>query len=57
VYRNRAKRLLRALALKYEKDLPIGKYIFVAKSDIFSRDTKTLNGDFKYAIKKLNLWK
>ena len=55
MYRNRAKRLLRALALKYEKDLPIGKYIFVAKSDIFSRDTKTLNGDFKYAIKKLNL--
>jgi len=54
VFRNKAKRLLRSLALKYEDTLPLGKYIFVAKNDIFNRDYKTLQNDFKYSLKKIN---
>ena len=54
VYRNRAKRLLRSLSLQYEHTLTSGQYIFVAKNDIFVRDFKTLQQDFKYAMKKLS---
>jgi ribonuclease P protein component len=54
VYRNKAKRVLRAIVLKHENKLSIGKYIFVAKNEIFKRDFKTLNDDFRYALKKLN---
>ena len=36
-----------------ENNLQIGKYIFVAKNDIFNRDFKTIKNDFKYAMKKL----
>jgi len=53
VYRNRAKRLLRSIVLLNEDNLESGKYIFVAKDDIFNRDFKTLKNDFKYAMKKL----
>jgi len=48
--------LLRGLVLANETQLKNGKYIFVAKSDILTRPTKQLRGDFKYAIKKLDLF-
>ena len=54
VYRNRAKRVLKAVCLKYEGKLPLGQYIFVAKKEIFTRDYKTLEKDFLYALKKLD---
>ena len=56
VKRNRAKRLLRALVLLNESKLPVGKYVFVAKAEIFNRDHKTLKNDFKYAMKKMELF-
>ncbi|MEA3497945.1 MAG: ribonuclease P protein component [Campylobacterota bacterium] len=56
VYRAKSRRLLRALVLEKENQLTNGKYIFVAKNDIFERDFKTLQKDFKYAIKKLGLF-
>ena len=45
-----------AAVLEKENQLQNGKYIFVAKNDIFERDYKTLQKDFKYAIKKLGLF-
>jgi len=56
VYRAKGRRLLRALVLDKEKQLKNGKYIFVAKNAIFERDFNTLKKDFKYAIKKLDLF-
>ncbi len=43
--------------IEKEDKLLDGKYIFVAKISIFERDHKTLQNDFKYAIKKLGLFK
>jgi len=48
--------VLRALVLEKEKKLTSGKYIFVAKSELFERDHKTLQKDFNFAIKKLGLY-
>jgi ribonuclease P protein component len=56
VYRAKSRRLLRALVLEQENQLTNGKYIFVAKIDIFKRDYNVLKKDFKYAIKKLDLF-
>jgi RNase P protein component len=42
--------------LQKEKQLVTGKYIFVAKSALLERDHKTLQKDFTYAIKKLELF-
>lgn len=55
VTRNKAKRVLRALALKNEKSLKSGKYILVAKSELLNQAHKTLQKDFTYAMKKLGL--
>ncbi|MEA3314244.1 MAG: ribonuclease P protein component [Campylobacterota bacterium] len=57
VFRAKSKRLLRALVLEKENQLKNGKYIFVAKNGIFERDFKVLQKDFKYAMKKLGLFK
>ncbi|MCP4971041.1 MAG: ribonuclease P protein component [Arcobacter sp.] len=57
VKRSRAKRRIRALLLTYEKKIKIGKYIFVAKENIFEKSPKELEKDFKYAMKKLDLFK
>jgi len=43
--------------LEKENQLKNGKYIIVAKNAIFEREHKVLKNDFKYAIKKLNLFK
>ncbi len=55
VIRNRARRVLRALALENEKSLKTGKYIFVAKGELLNRSHQALKKDFKYAMKKLGL--
>jgi len=57
VYRSKSRRLLRALVLDKEDQLKNGKYIFVAKAAIFQRDFITLKKDFRYALKKLDLFK
>ncbi|MEA2019215.1 MAG: ribonuclease P protein component [Campylobacterota bacterium] len=56
VYRNRARRKLRALVLEKENQLQDGKYIFVAKNALLDREHKVLQKDFTYAIKKLGLF-
>jgi len=43
--------------LEKEAILKNGKYIIVAKNAIFDRTHKILQNDFKYAIKKLDLFK
>ncbi|MCI0500376.1 MAG: ribonuclease P protein component [Epsilonproteobacteria bacterium] len=57
VARNRAKRLLRSLMLKNESNLPSGEYVFVAKDEILKRDYPLLEKDFKYAMKKMGIYK
>ncbi|MEA3354565.1 MAG: ribonuclease P protein component [Campylobacterota bacterium] len=56
VFRSKAKRKLRALVLEKEERLKNGKYIFVAKSEIFNKEHKVLQKDFNYAMKKLGLF-
>jgi len=43
--------------LKFENRLESGKYIFVAKERVFEKDYKSLEKDFLYAMKKLQLLK
>jgi len=43
--------------LEKENELKSGKYILVAKNGIFEREHKVLKNDFKYAMKKLDLFK
>jgi len=43
--------------LEKENQLKNGKYIIVAKNAIFERTYKVLQNDFKYAMKKLDLFK
>ncbi|XPV70635.1 MAG: ribonuclease P protein component [Halarcobacter sp.] len=57
VKRAKAKRKLRALTLKNENSLKNGKYIFVAKELVFQKSFEQLENDFKYAMKKLQLFK
>lgn len=57
VKRARAKRRIRALILTFENKIKTGKYIFVAKENIFEKSPKELEKDFKYAMKKLELLK
>ena len=57
VKRSEAKRKLRAFCLKHENRLKNGKYIFVAKQRLFEKDFKSLEKDFIYAMKKLQLLK
>ncbi|WP_412728009.1 ribonuclease P protein component [Arcobacter sp. 15-2] len=57
VQRNRARRVLRAIILEKENQLRTGKYVLVAKNNIFERKHKVLKNDFNYVMKKLNLFK
>ncbi|MDX9742826.1 MAG: ribonuclease P protein component [Arcobacteraceae bacterium] len=57
VARNRAKRLLRSLMLKNELNLPAGEFVFVAKEEILKREYPLLEKDFKYAMKKMGIFK
>ncbi len=54
MYRNRAKRILRSLCLNQENKLLNGKYVFVAKNEIFTNSFINLQNDFELAIKKIN---
>jgi ribonuclease P protein component len=55
VVRNKAKRVLRALFIKYSDRLKSGKYVFVANKNIVDNDYKTIEKDFIYTVKKLEL--
>jgi hypothetical protein len=43
--------------LKNEAHLSLGEYSFVAKEDILNREYSTLEKDFKYAMKKMGIYK
>jgi ribonuclease P protein component len=57
IYRNRAKRLLRANLLSLIDKLQTGTYILVAKSSIFDTKSHKLNKIFFNAFKRLNTLK
>ncbi|MBD3841472.1 MAG: ribonuclease P protein component [Campylobacterales bacterium] len=56
IARSKSKRLLKALMLQNENQLKIGKYVFVAKNELLSREFQVLQKDFYYAMKKLDLF-
>lgn len=56
VIRNRTKRRLRALFLENIDNIKDGRYIFLAKKEIVNIDYMDLKRDFKYLLKKLNLF-
>ncbi len=43
--------------LKNEVNLPFGEYVFVAKEEILKREYPHLEKDFKYAMKKMGIFK
>ncbi len=55
--RNKARRRMRALFASYEKQLLIGNYIFVAKTEIHNRNFLELKKDFDFALKRLEVLK
>ncbi len=55
VYRNRAKRLLKAHFINYCDNLKSGQYIFVAKPPIINSDFKIIDNNFKKIYSKLHL--
>ena len=57
VQRNKARRRLRAILLAHEDKILAGKYIFVAKQELFSRSYDDLKKDFNFAFKRLELYK
>ncbi len=48
---------MRALFASYEKQLLIGNYIFVAKTEIHNRTFLELKKDFNFALKRLEILK
>jgi ribonuclease P protein component len=54
VKRNRAKRRLRALFIKYNDILKNGTFVFVAKNLIVDVEFLLLEKSFLYSLKKLN---
>ncbi len=55
VFRNRAKRLLRAHFIDYSNSLKSGKYIFIAKEPILSGDYKKIDKTFHKIYTRLKL--
>ncbi|BCD68188.1 ribonuclease P protein component [Nitratiruptor sp. YY09-18] len=53
VKRNRAKRLLRALLTNFNKPLPSGSYIFVAKPKILEVNFATLQRSFANVMQRV----
>jgi hypothetical protein len=43
--------------LRHESHLPSGEYAFVAKEEILKREYLLLEKDFKYAMKKMGIYK
>jgi len=56
VFRNRAKRLLRAHFISYSSSLKGGKYIFVAKSPILDSNYNKVNKSLKKIYTRLKLY-
>lgn len=54
VIRNRAKRRLKALFIKYRDILKDGIFVFVAKTVTADADFLLLEKNFLYSLKKLN---
>lgn len=48
---------MKALFMEFENLVVSGKYIFVAKDKIESRNFNELKNDFKFAFKRLELFK
>lgn len=57
VYRNRAKRLLRAVFAELNCDLRDGNYVFVAKPSIYEISFKELRKSIFWAFRKLECLK
>jgi len=57
VYRNRAKRRLRALFLEFTSQLDTGTYIFVAKENIRNTSPEILKSDMLKALKRVGALK
>ncbi|RXJ79802.1 ribonuclease P protein component [Arcobacter sp. F2176] len=57
VFRNKARRRLRAIVLENENKIITGKYVFVAKDELFNKSHTELQKDFNFAFKRLNLYK
>ncbi len=53
--RNRAKRRLRAVFLRFEKKIIVGNYIFITKKNILTNDFKSIINDLRFALKKMEL--
>jgi len=54
VYRNRAKRRLRALFMEFASEINSGTYILVAKEPIRNTSYETLKSDLKKAFKRVD---
>jgi len=54
VYRNRAKRRLRALFMEFSSEINSGTYILVAKEPIRNISYETLKSDLKKAFKRVD---
>ncbi len=54
VYRNRAKRRLRALFMEFSSEIDSGTYILVAKEPIRNISYETLKSDFIKALKRVD---
>jgi len=57
VYRNRARRLLKAQFINFSTKLKTGKYIFVAKAPIVNSNYQELEKQFNYIYKRFKLFK
>jgi hypothetical protein len=44
------------MMLKYQDRVLPQRYIIVAKQSMLDRDFEALDGDFRFAFKRLNLW-
>jgi len=55
IKRNRAKRRLRAMVLRYDNQLKGGSYLFVAKNMINETSSKKLKSEFDFAISKMKV--
>ncbi|RLA75074.1 MAG: ribonuclease P protein component [Epsilonproteobacteria bacterium] len=55
IKRNKAKRRLRAMILRHDKNLKTGSYLFVAKHNINDTNSQTLKKQFDFVFKKVFL--
>ncbi|BAF69991.1 ribonuclease P protein component [Nitratiruptor sp. SB155-2] len=53
VQRNRAKRVLKALFIQYFDQLPIGRYVFVAKPKLLGADFKRIDQEMTKILERI----